>query len=314
MKKILYLFVFLFSLLFLNYKVLAWSEYKIGDIVPINEMDFYVIKDSGSNEDSVSLLKKEPLSVDEVNKYGKGHINNYAGFTPDNPSYQKAYDIHGYGIIQYYSSETCGMIDPFNAQFENCKNDYASSDIKYVVDAWANDNFQDGLKEARLITIEEIKSIVEFEEYRPCGDNCNTILERIGEKTNWLYNKDYCYWTMSPYENSKTNVWRVTNYGTLYNYFVGKVPTGSDANAVRPVITISKTALGDKNESKKEEKINNNESNNNINNIEDNNKTSINVKVDNTYLSQSLLIILIGFIIVCVSLTLYYIIRKRKKE
>ena len=38
-------------------------------------MNFYVIENSDENSDSVTMLKAEPLTVDEVNKYGKDHVD-----------------------------------------------------------------------------------------------------------------------------------------------------------------------------------------------------------------------------------------------
>ena len=128
---------------------------------------------------------------------------------------------------------------------------------------------------------------------------------------------------MTPVEDSSLAVWLVYYNGNVNNYYYVYDPV----SVVRPVITLSKIALGDIGESIIDEE-NNDSSINNNNNIsnktKDNNGnasnkakdllTSTKVKVLNTYLSQSLLIILLGFIISCVSLTFYYIIRKRKKE
>ena len=68
-------------------------------------MNFYVIKDSSSDEDSVTMLKAEPLTVDEVNRYGTGHVNRYTYFAGT------ATNKNGYGGIQYYTSETCGYVN-----------------------------------------------------------------------------------------------------------------------------------------------------------------------------------------------------------
>ena len=111
MKKILCLFVFLFSLFMIDNEVFAWSEYKIGREVEYNGMEFYVIKDSSSEEDSVTMLKAEPLTTEEVNLYGgvgtdDNHVNKY---TYD--SVGTAYNRQGNGGIAYYTSQTCGYIN-----------------------------------------------------------------------------------------------------------------------------------------------------------------------------------------------------------
>ena len=59
-------------------ETVTYDVYEVGDEVTYNNVVYYVIKDSVSNESSVTLLKAEPLSVAEVNQYGVGHVNIYA--------------------------------------------------------------------------------------------------------------------------------------------------------------------------------------------------------------------------------------------
>ena len=120
--------------------IYAYKEYKIGDEIEYNGIKFYVIKNSNSKEDSVTMLKAEPLTVDEVNKYGgvgtdDNHVNKYTKYKLNNGS-----SFSDYAWIIYYGSETCGFVDG-NYFTDGCKSDYAESDIKYVVDDWANDKF-----------------------------------------------------------------------------------------------------------------------------------------------------------------------------
>ena len=69
MKKLLFFIVFI-TICFINSKIYAYNEYQIGDEVVYNRMKFYVIKKSSSEENYVVLLKKKPLTVNEVNNYG----------------------------------------------------------------------------------------------------------------------------------------------------------------------------------------------------------------------------------------------------
>ena len=52
----------------------TYTAYKVGDEVTYNNVDYYVIKNSGVKESSVTLLKATPLTVSEVNEYGALHI------------------------------------------------------------------------------------------------------------------------------------------------------------------------------------------------------------------------------------------------
>ena len=45
----------------------SYDAYSVGDQVTYNNVNYNVIKDSDTTEDSVTLLKAEPLSVQEVN-------------------------------------------------------------------------------------------------------------------------------------------------------------------------------------------------------------------------------------------------------
>lgn len=290
MKKVLYLFVFLFSLFILNNVINAYTEYKIGDIVPYNDMKFYVIKNSNTKEDSVALLKKEPLTVDEISTYsGDDGI--------------LTLDVSGYGAIQfsYYST------------------DYYNSIIKQVVDAWKIAKAPLAT-EARLITLDELIDNLGYEQDQICSaGKCDVINKKSENTPDWVYSNNYSYWTMTPYNDSQTKVWYVTNREIAGRNI--EFITSPGGPTVRPVIVLSKTTLGDEDENVKydskekngDEKSTSNKANN-VNIINANNITSTKVNVPNTYLKQSIIVILLGLIASCASIVIYYIIKKRKKD
>ena len=45
MKRVIYGLIIIFSIFISTNYIKAWSEYKIGDKVTYNDIDFYVIKD-----------------------------------------------------------------------------------------------------------------------------------------------------------------------------------------------------------------------------------------------------------------------------
>ena len=198
--------------------------YSVGDQVTYNNVDYYVIEDSAATKSTVKLLKVEPLTVAEVNQYGSGHVNMHT-----DQSQGEAYDKKGYGGMQYYSSDTCG----YNGtawQDSGCTTSYAESEVKYVVDAWAEASVPSGLEEARLISYEELTN-----DLGCSNNNC------INSSYNWLYNVEHYYWTMSPYGTS--SVWRVFTNGILNTYGnVSNFYSGGNA-LVRPVIVLSKSVL-----------------------------------------------------------------------
>ena len=220
----------------------VYQTYSIGDEVIYNGMNFYVIADSDENSDSVTMLKAEPLTVDEVNTYGVGHVNRYT-----DESVGTAYNDNGYGGMTYYSSETCGYPNGSSGSSvtTGCTTDYAQSEVKYAVDAWAADKFQaSDLKEdslgykARLLTIDELTTNLGYEK-----TNSSTLYPSTNGDTtpSWVYNSNYHYWTMSPYEDSTLYVWYV-NYGGNLSHG-NSVYHNDRGGAVRPVVTLLKSAL-----------------------------------------------------------------------
>ena len=213
-------------------------DYVIGDIVTYNNIKFYVITNSNTSIDYVTLLKAEPLSVDEVNTYGAGHVNMYVTNNTSASFYQTAYNVNGYGGMAYYTSETCGY-----GRISGCTTDYAQSEVKYVVDAWAVDKFQTSdLKEdengysVRLITLDELIDDLGYER-----SNSTTLYSSVSgiQTPDWVYNNNYCYWTMSSYNESTDSIWLVFNYGIVGQ----RDPVSKYDSTVRPVVNLKKSVI-----------------------------------------------------------------------
>lgn len=107
------------------------------------------------------------LTTREVNTYGgvgteNNRVNLYG--RPTNPT-GRAVNNNGYGGMFYYTSETCGYTAVDATVSTGCTNDYNDSDIKYVVDNWSQNKFQDNeLKKvnsygARLISIGDLEGL-----------------------------------------------------------------------------------------------------------------------------------------------------------
>ncbi len=228
-------------------KKTTYKSYKIGDEVTYNGINFYVIENSDENSDSVTLLKEEPLTVAEVNKYGgvgteNNHVNMYVTDNTSDSDYQKAVDQNGYGGMAYYSSSTCRYTNFMHSNWisDGCTTDYAKSEVKYVVDAWVLDKLKiSDLKEdktgysARLITYNELIDNLGY------GDNGQGTIKmsQNGETPSWVYNSKYYYWTMSQHGDSTFYVWYV------YGSYVHNDHVLNAGGSVRPVITLLKSAI-----------------------------------------------------------------------
>ena len=196
-----------------NKEEIVYSAYNVGDEITYKGMKIYVIAPSDTKQDYVTLLKETPLTVEETTAYGS--TSTYVS-------------SNGYGGAYYDNT------DPKSS-------DYATSEIKKVVDAWKyaklteSDLKIDSLGyKARLLTHDELTTNLGYE-LKTEG----TIYKSTnGETPSWVYDSDYFYWTMSPYNDSAFNVWYVGLDGNLlYDYVYGFI------GVVRPVINLKKSAI-----------------------------------------------------------------------
>ena len=235
-KSIGYMLILFISLFAFN-KISAYKSYSVGDEVTYNNVDYYVIANSDANETSVTLLKKDPLTVAQVNQFGAGHVNMYACQSSNSSCYQTAYDNNGYGGMAYYSSATCG----YNGSEwvdSGCTTDYAQSEVKYVVDAWKTAQAPLATN-ARLITINDLTDNLGMELNKT---NPTTYQITVTEDTpTWVMGENYWYWTMTTNTDKTAEVWRVCDRSRAYVGSDGVQYYGSDA--VRPVITLSKANI-----------------------------------------------------------------------
>ena len=216
----------------------TYTAYSVGDEVRYNNVDYYVIADSGVNEDEVQLLKKDPLTVAQVNQYGAGHVNMYVTSNTSASYYQQAYNIiyngtdTGIGGMAYYSSSTCG-----SSGSSGCTTDYAQSEVKYAVDAWKTAQAP-AATEARLITLDDLTDNLGMELNKT---NPTTYQITVTEDTpTWVMGENYWYWTMTTDTDNVGQVWSVDTRSDAY---VISYNVQGNGNAVRPVITLSKANI-----------------------------------------------------------------------
>ena len=213
----------------------SYQAYSKGDTYTLNNVDYYVIKDSGAKDPTLTLLKAEPLSTAEVNQYGAGHVNMYNCSESDTSCYHTAYDNNGYGGMAYYTSVDCGYGTGSNNTSTGCTTDYAQSEVKYVVDAWAADKVGSKLQEARLLTYDELITDLGYDENKTSSGNGLQVTEDV---PTWVYNNNYWYWTGSQFNDAASSVWSVNAGGSL-----GSSRVNNGRGMVRPVITISKSEI-----------------------------------------------------------------------
>ena len=214
-------------------ETIIYDAYQVGDHVSYNGVTYYVIEDSDATNDTVKLLKENPLTVAEVNHYGAGHVN--MNVPSSETYYQKAYNDNGYGSMHYYSSETCGYN---GSEWVNsgCTTNYAQSEVKYVVDAWKNSAVASGdTAIARLIMFEDLIDNLGYgESSKQCTGSC--WYKKPTDTPSWVYNSNYGYWTMSQYYDTSF-VWFMRGVGDL-----GEGNLLYNLGCVRPVLELNKSA------------------------------------------------------------------------
>ena len=212
---------------------ISYPAYSIGDELTYNNVDYYVIENSDETKSTVNLLKKTPLTVSEVNQYGVGHINNYTI-----ESQGSTYNENGYGSIAYYSSPDCSSVGG-GWIYDGCKTNYDESDIKYVVDGWANGNINsEYLVNARLIN----------------QDDLDNLKYDVENSVSFMSTESYRFWTMIQVQSdSRDKILAMKGLNSYY--FTSQLPQDNryypcqycskEYILVRPVISLSKAALSD---------------------------------------------------------------------
>ena len=182
----------------------SYTAYQVGDHVSYNGVTYYVIEDSDTTNETVKLLKENPLTKTEMDNL------NLSGITIT--------ESNGYGKVQYGSSV-----------------DYSTSTVKQVVDAWKNTAVASGdTATARLITFEDLSTNLGYDESaKECTGSC--WYNKPDDTPNWVYNSNYFYCTMSQYGDS-SDVWLVLDMGIL-DYYAPSI-----SSMVRPVLELSKSS------------------------------------------------------------------------
>jgi len=184
----------------------TYAAYQVGDQVSYNSINYYVIKDSDTTEESVTLLKAEPLSVREIATYSVGT----GAETDDN------------GGMEYGETST-----------------YSTSYVKSTVDAWASENAS-AATEVRLIALNDLVDNLGYEQ----DQSVATMMRPNQSNTpSWVYNDQYYYYTMTPAEDSTiVKVYSVGKFGGTLIYSGNPYSGTGGFGSVRPVIEINKSA------------------------------------------------------------------------
>ena len=244
MRRFLLYFILIFVSIFFLDKVHAYDKYVVGDEVTFRGEKYYVIKDSSSDSNYVTLLKATPLTYDEINRYGRDEneelfVNKYLGYF-----YQGSYIsriIYKYrnniGGIAFYTNNNCTCLEKRN--FSGCTNSYEISDVKKVIDNW-KEEFDDDLVlvdgyKARLLFSDELVSNFGFQ---VSGEDKYSIVSK--QKFRWLYDVEAPFWIMNTIASNYA--FRLSGTKLRSGEFSLAYVCSSTAS-VRPVINVKKSSI-----------------------------------------------------------------------
>ena len=202
----------------------TYAAFSIGDEITYKDTNWYVINNSPSSQNYVTLIKKTVLTHDELGEY--------------------ALVIEGDDDVRN------------TAYFDYDSSLYATSDIKAAVETYmSNKSMTNDLKEVdgykiRLITENEIMNLgySEQEQPTPWDSNQTWVITTYTETTpTWIYsnfgegqNGVSGYWTMSPYSNDNSNVLFISVGGLLSD---NQGLSANGQGGVRPVINLLKSSI-----------------------------------------------------------------------
>ena len=203
----------------------TYTAYNIGDVVQFAGSNWYVIEDSGTSQDYVTLLKEIVLTNSELGSYATMNTSGY---------------------MSYYYDDNCHSSDTYgytNTVTSGCSghNDYEGSKVKELFEStYINTLGSFNLKEVngykiRLITTDELINNL--------GWRSGLDTKATTEGNNvpiWVYQNfggNY-YYTMTPNPNLSSHVLRVASGSGL-----GSDNVASNYRSVRPVINLYKAAI-----------------------------------------------------------------------
>lgn len=202
--------------------------YSIGDKINLGngneEDDYYVISESESGQEYVTVLKYMPLKESDAGQ-------------------EKAKD--NYAKISFSeSSNGCDSI----TNTSSCDADFGVSLVKKVLDEWINRNFdknqlveKDGYQ-YRLLTVDELKNDFGYVEQVTSGGN---LLQATENTPSWIYDPSIFYWSMPVVDETYMQTAGYNGYlpRRINEYVIASFVL--DRGQIRPVINLSKCALND---------------------------------------------------------------------
>lgn len=286
MKKIC-LLLFICLSLFVGYKVKAYDAYQIGDAIKYRNYDYYVIEDSGADQEFVTVIRNLPLTKAEIMSISPDN-ETLSAITADN------------GKVKYCVEEN------------GCIFNFSGSLVNSILNGWAT-AFEDDLEMVHEVTGQNSSKarLLNQTDLQRIDSNFNSGDGVINASYAWLYGTNLPFW-LDGISSISMLTYSVIQDSTTSNIKVATVSSESSAY-IKPVIRVKKSATTkvteqDSSNSDEKSQVIPDNSTNTVTKSDNNKK----VKVDNTLLKQSIITIVLGITIIIVGITIYVVNKKRK--
>lgn len=191
-----------------------YDSYSVGDVINYNEAEYVIIKPSNTNQNYITVLKQQPLTVQELTDL-EIELN------------EEKNDDQEFALVS----------------FNDIKN-FENTNINEILKKWQESlNSEDLLEidgyKVRLVKVDELTNELE------CSDGfLNTSLNNIScsqsKYKDFIFNSSYNYWTMISNDSYFYGIDKSGNVLDMYNL---KYKDEYYYQAIRPVVNILKSSI-----------------------------------------------------------------------
>lgn len=190
------------------------EEYNSGDLVTYKGETYHVLKNSDKYTNYVTLLKDEPLTRDEISRYFDGEISDG--------------EVSGKALVNFTY---------------NNNNSYNKSIVSEIVDKWASDEFDSSLVSAekyasKILSTYDLVQYLGYEWGASPDDATRYLYTPTEDTPDWFTNGNYSFWLLTPYEDSLTTNWVVSE-----NSYTKYMDSKEKKSSIRPVVNVNKCIL-----------------------------------------------------------------------
>ena len=188
--------------------------YYAGDVVTYNGEKYHVLKNSDKYTNYVTLLKDNPLTKEQIEKYYDGEVTTG--------------EYSGNALVEFTADGN---------------NSYNRSIVNDIVKKWAKDEFSSSLVKvnnysSKILSTEDLVRYLGYEWGANPDDVTNFIYRPTENTPDWYNNLKYSFWLLTPYEDSL-----IVNWSVSENLDTKSLPSTRSRSSIRPVVNVDKCLI-----------------------------------------------------------------------